>query len=168
MKSDFFIDVNIEQENISYIKSSLEVYNHCSPEAYYVYVSLINSNPDRFSPNFQFFYASMGQSKARKGIQELQDLGLLDIRKINHRKHVWTIKYTFSDERAKKYAVPDQVVKKRQIKAQEREDVEEKINQIDIEIAALRMILETTFGSEYEAVQLEIIRLEQEKKGLKI
>jgi len=167
MRNNFTIEINEKDENVRYVRSSLEVYNHTSPEAYYIYMNLINSNPNKFTPNFGFYYYMMGQSKARKGLDELQELGLLEIRKIGNRKFAWIVKYTFDDEKGKAYAVPEQVVKKRKIKEEEKEVIQEKINQIDINIEALKMLLESAVGKEYEDIQTDIINLEQERKALK-
>ena len=154
MKRNVLRQVVPPKENVSYIMSSLDVYKRLSPDAYYLYVSLINSKSITFSPNIQWARNHIGsERKGDKAVKELQDKGLLEIRQVAHRSYVWLIHYTFNDIK--------KMMEVKSIAMEKQEQRQEKKNEIMEQVKLWEEILENATGDLYEEAQQEIIKLKE-------
>lgn len=145
--------IKIVESEIKTIISDYNVYTALSPLAYYVYLSLINSQKG-FQPTMKWvdYLLRTTRKTSIRVVRELEMSGLLNINEISHGEYIWTIRYSFKEDKKKKME---------KIIAKEKKDNSETIKEIE----RIEQLMDNSNGEAYEQYQKQLIELNKILRG---
>ena len=140
------------------ILGDIEVMNMLSPNAFKLYISLINANAN-FRPSTKYVEYLLGVSKstALRAMDELKENDLLTLNRVGYRKYVWHISirpYNMNEIRQQK-----ELAKRARAVYKTKEISEEVLSKIE----DLEERLKVATGDDYIEVQKELIKIKSEK-----